>query len=63
MPRMITLKQAAAETGVSYCELRKLCLAGVLVHIRAGTKYLLNAEKLAEYLDGGCNGQRAAEEV
>lgn len=63
MPKMITLKQAAAETGLSYDCLRKLCLTGTLVHIRAGTKYLLNAERLAEYLDGGCNGQRAAEEV
>lgn len=63
MPRMITLKQASAETGIAYSRLRKMCVDGQLVHIRAGTKYLLNAEKLAEYLDGGCNGQRAAEKV
>lgn len=58
MPRMITLKQAATETGLSYDCLRKLCLTGKLVHIRAGTKYLINAEKLTEYLGGDCNEQR-----
>ena len=49
MVKMITLKQAASETGLSYDCLRKLCLTGKLVHIRAGTKYLLNAEKSFSY--------------
>ena len=53
MPRMITLQQAAAETGMSYYSLRKMCLEGRLVHVRAGNKFLVNAEKLAEYLNTG----------
>lgn len=51
MPRMISLSQAAEETGVSYGCLRRLCNQGKLVHIRSGKKILLNAEKLAEYLN------------
>ena len=51
MPKMITLKQAATETGMSYNWLRQMCLQGNLVHVRSGTKFLLNAEKLTEYLN------------
>lgn len=58
MPKMITLKQAAMETGMSYNWLRQMCLQGKLVHVRSGTKFLLNAEKLAEYLNGESNEQQ-----
>lgn len=51
MPRMIGLKQASQETGLSYNCLRQLCLKGEIAHVRAGTKFLINAEKLAEYLN------------
>lgn len=51
IPVMITISQAVAETGISYDYLRKLCLQGKLVHVRAGKKYLINKEKLAEYLN------------
>ncbi len=51
MTRMISLKQAAAETGLSYDCLRKLCLSNKVVHIRVGTKFMLNAEKLELYLN------------
>lgn len=57
MPRMITLQQAAAETGMSYYSLRKMCLEGQLVHVRAGNKFLVNAEKLAAYLNGESDEQ------
>ena len=36
---------------ISY--LRKLCLQKKIVFIRAGNKYLLNAERLREYLENG----------
>lgn len=64
MPRMITLREAAKETGLSYGCLRKLCLSGQIAHIRAGSKFLLNYELLAEYLNtsgitqsGGADGR------
>ena len=52
-PIMLTLRQAAEETGLSYDYLRKLCLRGKIVFVRAGSKYLINAEKLKEYLNAG----------
>lgn len=52
MPRMISLKEAVKESGLSYHCLRNLCLTGEVVHIRSGNKILINAEKLAKYLNG-----------
>lgn len=51
MPWMITLKQAAEKTGLSYNFLRQMCLKGEIAHVRAGSKFLINSEKLAEYLN------------
>lgn len=57
IPRMLKLNEAAELSGLSYDFLRKRCLDGTLVHIRSGRKFLLNADKLAEYLNsGGCTG-------
>ena len=50
-PTMITLSEAAKATGLSYDYLRKLCLQKKIVFIR--NKYLLNAERLREYLENG----------
>ncbi len=52
-PTMLTLRQAAEATGLSYDYLRKLCLQKKIIFVRAGNKYLVNAEKLQEYLDSG----------
>ena len=51
--RMIGLRQAATETGLSYGFLRKKCLSGELPCIRSGKRFLLNAEVLRRYLSGG----------
>lgn len=53
MPTMFTLSQASEATGLSYDFLRKLCLQNKIVFVRAGTKYLINMERLREYLDKG----------
>lgn len=50
-PEMIPLKEAAERTGLSYCYLREGCLSGRFVHVLAGKKYLLNWQKLCEYLN------------
>lgn len=52
-PIMMTLNQAAEATGLSYDHLRKLCLQKKIVFVRAGSKYLINADRLKEYLDKG----------
>ncbi len=51
--QMVTLKDASSRTGVSYDWLRKMCINGKIVHIRAGNKYLINWDKLVDYLNTG----------
>ena len=41
LPRMVTLREAAKMTGLSYDCLRKLCLRNEIAHIRTGTKYMI----------------------
>lgn len=36
---------------LSYDFLRKCCLAGKIVHVRAGSKYLINYNRLLEWLN------------
>jgi len=53
VPTMVTIKKAAELTGLSYNCLRKLCISQQIVHIKAGSKFLINLEKLTEYLNQG----------
>lgn len=52
-PTMIGIAEASKRTNISYDYLRKLCLQNKIVHIRAGVRYLINFEKLVEYLNQG----------
>lgn len=52
IPEMVTIKQAAARTGLSYDYLRKLCLQRQIVFVKAGCKYLINMGKLVAFLNG-----------
>ena len=60
IPRMVTIRVASEETGLSYSCIRKLCLQKKIVFLKIGTKYLINMGKLAEYLNG-CDEVCAAE--
>lgn len=51
-PRMLTIKQTAAETNLPYEFIRQLCLQKKIVFIRTGNKYLINFEKFIDYLNG-----------
>ncbi len=52
MPTMATLKKASEKTGVSYSCLRRWILEGKFqFFVKSGSKYLLNLEKLEEYLN------------
>ncbi len=53
IPEMVTLKEASKRTKISYDFLRKMCINNQIVHIKAGTKYLINWWKLVEYLNSG----------
>lgn len=59
VPKMLTIRETANLTGVSYDAIRKLCLQDKIVYIRAGKKYLINFEKFCEYLN---NGSRSDED-
>lgn len=50
---MVTLKEASSRTGISYDRLRKMCINGQIVHIKAGNKRLINWDKLVDYLNAG----------
>lgn len=54
IPTMLSLKEAAGRTGLSYYQLRLLCLDGKVAHIRTGTqksRILVNLERLIDYLN------------
>lgn len=59
MVKMISLKQAAIETGLSYYCLRNLCLDGKVAHITSGNKYLINADRLDDYLNNKDNEKKS----
>ena len=52
IPTMVTIKEAAKKTGLSYYYNRKLCLEKKVVHITAGRKVLINEEKFINFLNG-----------
>lgn len=52
-PIMLSLKDAAKLSGLSYYELRRLCLEGRVPHVRVGSrggKFLINWKELQAYL-------------
>lgn len=51
VPLMLTIRQASAKTGLSYNLLKGLCEGHRIVHLKCGTKYLFNYEKLVEFLN------------
>ena len=53
IPRMRTIKDTEKETGLAYNYIRTLCLQNKIVYVKAGNKYLVNVDKLVEYLNTG----------
>lgn len=52
IPKMRTIKETSNETNIPYHTIRKWCLEGKITYIKAGTKYLVNLDKLIEFLNG-----------
>lgn len=52
IPRMLTIQQAADETGISYSCLYKWCKTDQIIYRKVGKKYLINMNKLIDYLNG-----------
>ena len=52
MPTMMKMPKAAEQTGVPYSCLRRWILEGRFKgYIKSGTNYLINMERLAEFLE------------
>lgn len=56
IPRMLTIKAASEETGISYDAIRKKILRNEIVYIRCGSKYLVNMDRFIDYLNGVDDG-------
>lgn len=52
MPTMVTIGKAAELTGVTYSALRRWIKSGEFTfYVRAGTKYLVNLDRLVDFLN------------
>ena len=53
VPRMISLRKAAEETGLTYLLIRELCDSGKVAYLKSGRKYLVNYQSLLALLKNG----------
>lgn len=53
VPTMVTIREAARRTGVSYDFIWKLCRSNQIVYVKAGKKFLVNFEKFVDFLNAG----------
>lgn len=52
IPEMVTIREAARRTGLSYDCIRKMCLSGKIVYLRVGVKIFINFGLFCDYLNG-----------
>ena len=53
LPTMVTIQEAANQTGLSYDYIRKMCIQDKIVYVKAGAKRLVNLDMLRRYLNRG----------
>lgn len=53
IPKMLSVRECARLTGVSYAQLLQICKDGKVAFIRTGKKYLVNVKSLSDYLNHG----------
>lgn len=53
LPRMETVKRTAAISGLSQRYIRDLCRTGKVPFVVVGNKWLVNLDKLKQFLDSG----------
>ncbi len=51
-PRMRTIEEAAKEVGLSAYTIRRLIKENKIIYVRSGTKYLVNLDRLIDFLNG-----------
>ena len=59
IPNIKGLREASEITGLPYGCLRRWCLQGKIVFVKADSKYLINMDKLAEFLNKGEQDEEA----
>lgn len=60
MPTMVTINKAAEMTGVTYSALRRWIKSGTFAYyVMAGSKYLINLERLVEFLNAPASSDRS----
>lgn len=52
-PRMLSIKEAAGQTGLSAYYLRNLCRSGRVRYVKVGNKWLVSLGSLTAYLSVG----------
>lgn len=52
IPRMVSISKAAELTGLSYTVLRRWCLEDRIIYVKAGSHFLINLDRLIDYLNG-----------
>lgn len=55
IPEMLTIRETAKRSGLSYHSIRNKCLRNEIVCIRNGKKFLVNWGKFVDYLNTGKN--------
>ena len=53
IPEMVSVREAARRTGMSYAFIRKLCQEEQIVYVQAGSRCLVNFSFLVNYLQHG----------
>jgi excisionase family DNA binding protein len=53
VPQMVTIREAASRTGMSYDSIYKLCQKNEIVYVRCGAKYLINFDRFVDFLNHG----------
>ena len=51
IPTMLSIQDTAKRTGLSKTYIRKLCWDRKISYVKSGSKYLVNLERLIEYLN------------
>ncbi len=53
MPVMVRIKQASEMSGITEYRLRQLCKEGKIVCMHCGNRFLINIDRLIDYLNTG----------
>jgi excisionase family DNA binding protein len=59
-PKMLTITQTAKEFNLPKNFIRQAVLDGRIVHVKAGKKHLINAQKVEEWLNAGDSPAQSA---